>query len=93
MHMYMYQHWCYNVFTPQTSNSDKHLIFLHNTTSESHIKVTRIEEMITNKGNKVLDCLTDSPCQHLIKCMRRVRRISILMGKCIGLNNDQNTGH
>ena len=52
--MYMYQHWCYNVFTPQTPNSDKLLIFLHNTTSESHIKVTRIKEMITNKGNSWL---------------------------------------
>ena len=76
--MSMYQHWCYNVFTPQTPNSDKLLIFLHNTTSESHIKATRIEEMITNKGNKVLDCLTDSPCQHLIKCMEKgVKNIHI----------------
>ena len=54
MYMYMYQHWCYNVFTPQTPNSVKLLIFLHNTTSESQIKATRIKEMITNKGNSWL---------------------------------------
>ena len=92
MYMYMYQDWCYNVFTPQTPNSDKHLIFLHNTTSESHIKATRIKEMITNKGNSWLNnrFSLSAPYKNV---WRRVWRISILMRKCIGLNNDQNTGH
>ena len=65
--MYMYQHWCYNVFTPQTPNSDKHLIFLHNTTSESHIKITTKWSQM----KEALDCLTDSPCQHLVKYMEK----------------------
>ena len=44
--------------TPLTV-SDKHLISPYIITPESHIKVTRIKEMITNE--EALDCDTNSP--------------------------------
>ena len=52
---------------PSTPKSDKHLISPHNISPEFHIKVTRIKEMITTK--EALECETNSPCQHLKKCM------------------------
>ena len=49
-----------------TPNSDKHLISPYNITTESHINVMRIKEMITNQ--RTLDCWTNYPCQLLSKC-------------------------
>ena len=49
-----------------TPKSDKHLISPYNITTESHINVMRIKEMITNQ--RTLDCWTNSPCQLLSKC-------------------------
>ena len=53
-----------NLLTPKC---DKHLISPYNITPESHIKVWRIKEMIASKEG--LDCLTNSPCQHIRKCV------------------------
>ena len=39
----------------------------HNITSGSHRKVKRTKEMSLTK--EALDCCTNSPCQHLSKCM------------------------
>ena len=51
--------------TPLTPKTDEYLISPYIITPESHIKVTRITEMITNLRSSVL--LTNSPCQHLRK--------------------------
>ena len=48
------------------SKSDWHQIYFYNITSDSHIKVTRIKKKINKDA---LDCLTNSPCQHLGDCM------------------------
>ena len=50
-----------------TPMSDWHLISPHNITAESHRKVKRIKDMSLTK--EALDCYTNSPCQHLSKCM------------------------
>ena len=50
-----------------TPKCDKHLISPYNITAESHIKVWRIKEMIASL--EALDCLTNSPCQHIRKCV------------------------
>ena len=42
---------CFNLLTPK---SDLHLISPYNITTESHINVMRIKEMITNERNSWL---------------------------------------
>ena len=54
------------LINPVIPKSDKHLISPYNITSESHINVMRIKEMITNQ--RTLDCWTNYPCQLLSKC-------------------------
>ena len=53
---------------PLNTKSDLHLISPYNVTPESHVKVVRIKEMITNWRS--FDWQTNSPCQHLRKCIK-----------------------
>ena len=48
--------------------SDKRIISPYNVIPESNHKVKRMKEMITNT-KQALDCSTNSPCQHLRKCI------------------------
>ena len=52
--------------TPLTPRNDYHLISPYNITLESHIKVTRIKKK-RSLTKEALDCLTNSPGQHLNK--------------------------
>ena len=53
---------------PLNPKSDLHLISPYNITPESHVKVVRIKEMIANWRS--FDWQTNSPCQHLRKCIK-----------------------
>ena len=68
---------------PLTPKSDKRLISPFNITPESHIKVMRIKEMITNLRG--LDCYSNTPCSTLGNVEKIVWRICILMLGCKGL--------
>ena len=52
--------------TSLTPWRDYYLISPYNITLESHIKVTRIKKK-RSPTKEALDCLTNSPCQHLNK--------------------------
>ena len=58
-------YYCFKVQNPFTPKTDEYLISPYIITPESHIKVTRITEMITNLRSYVL--LINSPSQHLRK--------------------------
>ena len=69
---------------PLITTSDWNLISPYNITPESSINVIRLEEMITNLGT--LDCLTNSPYQHLSKCTKNSvenRNIDVIVYKAL----------
>ena len=53
--------------------SDEHLISPFNITPQSNIKVMTIKEMTINE--EPLDFQTNSPCQHIKKCMKNSMEI------------------
>ena len=54
---------------PLAHESNKHLISPYDISPESHVKVTRVKETSPSPTKEALDRSTNSPCQHLRKCM------------------------
>ena len=69
----------FEFLNPLTPKSDQHLISPYNITTESHINVRRIKEMITNQKKKLLIVGEILPVSILVNAERTLQRICIPM--------------
>ena len=65
----------FEFLNPLTPKSDQHLISPYNITTESHINVRRIKEMITNQKKKLLIVGEILPVSILVNAERTLQRI------------------
>ena len=69
----------FEFLNPLTPKSDQHLISPYNITTESHINVRRIKEIITNQKKKLLIVGEILPVSILVNAERTLQRIWIPM--------------